>query len=233
MDIGRAFRYITEDPEWGTKLVILVVMACIPIFGTAVLLGWVIELVRNMRAGEPHPMPRWMDLGTKFTEGIMVVIAAIVYNIPTFALSCCFSILGGLLGSGSNGGGGLATVVVCCTTPLLFIYSLLVWPLLAVGTIRYSETKQSGDLFKFSEIWATVRENSNLTINWMLLSFGINLVLGIVSSVIIGIGFICCIPWLLELAIPAIAVPSQAHLLGQYAIALSDAAEKPKNEPIG
>lgn len=226
MDISRAFTYIFDDSDWVGKLVITVVLtvfAFIPLFGliaVAALLGYVVELVRNVRENNPMPLPQWENFGDKIASGGSVLVAFIAYNLPNILLGCCAYTLSTTLGGSDST--PISLVVACCLTPIIIAYNVVAWPALAIGLIRFTETGKTGEFFRFGELYDTFTRHRSGTVRWILFTFVTNLLL-------LLLGVIPCIGWV---AGPALLVPVQGHLLGQYAREL-DHAPKPKVKPKG
>ena len=226
MDISRAFSYIFDDEAWIGKLVMIVVwslVSVIPLFGlvgVAALAGYTVELLANMRRGVSSPLPEWDNLGDKIGDGANVLIAALVYNMGNFVLLCGVFLLlpsygdGG--GSSSMAGGALA--ITCCLMIFVIIYNVLIWPVLAVGTLRYAQMRQISVFFQFGELWDTLNRHMGLTLQWLLFSIFASLVISFFN-------IIPCIGWVASMAL---VVPVQGHLLGQFGLLMG---EKPKNKP--
>ena len=227
MDITRAFTFSFDDEEWVNKLVLIVIwtfIAAIPIIGlvgVAALAGYMVEMLRNMRRDQLNPLPRWDNLGDKFSHGFNVLIASLVYNIPNLLLGCGFLFLVPSLGVGDSQStttaSSAALAITCCLTVIVFGYNIIIWPLIALGTIRYAESRQITAYFQVSDLWATINRHLGQTIQWIIFSFFASLVLGALNA-------IPCVGWLASLAL---TVPVQGHLLGQFARDL----EKPKGKP--
>jgi hypothetical protein len=234
VDIARAFTFVFDDDDWVGKVVMVLVWSVVGIIpligliGWAALAGYTVELLRNMRRGDEHPLPRWDDVGGKITDGANILIAAFVYNIGNFLVLCGMVLIAPAMGAVSNGDASLASTaslaITCCLTLILLVYNLIVWPLLGVGIIFYSQNKQIGVLFQLGRIWATINRHMGLTIQWMLMSFLASIVLGLVNAV-------PCIGWLAGLAL---TVPIQGHLLGQFGLQIGDGKlkEKPKRVQV-
>lgn len=228
MDITRAFGYVFEDDEWVNKIVMVVIwtfVSAIPLVGlvgVAALAGYVIELLQNMEKGSTKPLPQWDNLGDKIGNGFNVLIASIVYNIPNFLLSCGLIFLmpsfGMSDGSTPSGAGGAALAITCCLTLIMLGYNLLIWPLLALGTIRYARIGQITAYFQVSDLWATMNRHMSKTGQWLIFSIFAGIILGFINV-------IPCIGWLVSLAL---TVPVQGHLLGQFALELEKRKSKPK-----
>lgn len=228
MDVTRAFSYIFEDEDWVGKLVMVIIwtlVAAIPLIGligAAALAGYAVELLRNMRKGEAAPLPRWDNVGDKIMDGANVLIAAFVYNLGNILLICGMMILTPAFGLVSEEGAAamstIALAITCCLSVLILAYNLVVWPLVAVGTIYYSQSGQINAYFQLGRIWGTVNRYMGPTIQWLLFSILAGFVIGLFNIV-------PCLGWLAGLAL---GLPVQAHLLGQFAGMIDD---KPKNKP--
>lgn len=225
MDFGRALTYVFDDRQWAEKLIVTAIMmflSAIPLLGLvalAGLLGWAVELIQNMQDGRHNPMPRWDNVGDKIALGGSVLIAIIVYWIPNLLLLCCAFSIPALAQGGRSEffAGSFAVGMVCCLLPLLLIYNLITWPMLAVGVVRYSEVRQTGVFYQFGDLFSTITEKSGPVIQWMFYSFIASLLLGLINATVLGI-----------LVSLALTFPIQGHLLGQFARALQD---KPKGKP--
>jgi hypothetical protein len=223
VDISRAFLFAFDDKQWVEKLVLVVaatLLSFIPFFGligTAALLGYSVQIVENMRSGEPNPLPRWDNFGDLIARGGNVLVAYIVYMLPNVLAVCCIATLPGVVGNNELFSGGFTAIILCCLLPILLIYNLIAWPMLALGTIRYSEIGKINVFFEFGDLLAALQRNSSLTIQWIVFTFLANLVIGLFNV-------IPCLGWIVSLAL---TVPVQSHLLGQFAVLLDD---KPKRK---
>lgn len=225
MDISRAFSYIFDDEGWVGKLVMVVIwsfVSAIPLIGLvgmAALAGYLVDLLANMRNREEYPLPEWDKLGDKIGDGANVLIAALVYNLGNLLMACGAFLLFPSFGIDSRGdASGAALAITCCLMIFLIIYNLLIWPVLAVGTLRYAQVRQISVFFQFSEIWDTINRHMGLTLQWVLFSVFASLVISFFNV-------IPCIGWLASIAL---ALPVQGHLLGQFGLLMG---EKPKGKP--
>ncbi|NWF69212.1 MAG: DUF4013 domain-containing protein [Chloroflexi bacterium] len=178
----------------------------------AALAGYQVEMLRNVRDGLAVPLPRWENFGQKINQGVGVLIAGALYNLPNIAWLClsfsgAFSDWGGVLGAG-----------LCCLTPALLLVNLLIIPLQAVGMIRFAESGRVESFFRFGDLFDVIRAHASLVLVWAVWMLLANFVIWGIGSVI------PCLGWL---AIGALATPVQAHLLGQLAAQLG--YHKPKN----
>lgn len=211
MELGRAFTYVFEDKEWVSKLVMTVIMvlvSIIPIFGllaVCALLGYVTDIVHNVRNGHPRPLPKWVDYGNYITRGAYVLLAMVIYNLPMVLIMVLLYTFSNIIGASLFG--GLAYVVIVgCALPIVFVYTAIAWAMLAVGIIQYSETGDNGVFYHFSKLFRVLQNNISLTLQWIFYSIISNILLSL-------IGWIPCIGWI---AILALAYPVQGYLIGQY-----------------
>ena len=223
MDMSYAVTYIFEDRQWQNKLVPLLffmLLSIIPILGLiplALALGFMLQVVTNVREGLPRPLPKWQDMGDKFNLGGQLLAAIIVYNLPLILVNLCSSWVLGGVGSGFLGS-LTSLVMICCLVPFSLLYTLLMWPLLAIGTVRYSETGNNRSLYRIALSYEILRDHGRLTMQWVLMATLVNVLL-------ILLLLIPCLGWLIG---PALALPVHAHLLGQYArnLRIRPAADK-------
>ncbi|QPC84350.1 DUF4013 domain-containing protein [Phototrophicus methaneseepsis] len=212
MDFGYSLSYVFEDERWISKLAMLLLftlLSAVPLLGLlalAVALGYLVELVGNVRTGFVRPLPEWDNIEEKFRLGGYLLIAWFIYHIPFVLFNAGTSWLFGVVGGGFLGD-ATTLVIACCLLPFSLIYILAAWCLFAVGVIEYSDTGQIGVFFRFTELLWVLRRYSSLTIQWVIMAFFINVLLALLA-------LIPCLGWI---AAPALAIPWQGHLLGQYA----------------
>ena len=230
MDIMRALTYAFDDRDWVTKLGITLIITAIsalltPVFvgllGWAALMGYTVELVRNVRRGSSTPLPAWNNFNRYISNGANVLVAVIVYNLPNLVLGC----VGGFLAQ--NMGGGLigSTLILalgCCLFPLLLIYNVITMPMLALGIGRYVEDPRIDVFFEIARLFETLRQHTDQVIQWWLAAL-------IIDVVFVILGLIPVLGWA---AGTALLVPVYAMLTGQFTLALlGKLKEKPKNQP--
>ncbi len=218
MDIGRAFSYLFDDREWFNKVAITAILTVasilftpllIGLLGWAALLGYTVELVRNVRLGARHPLPRWGDFNRFISVGANVLVAVIVYSLPNLVLGCTSGILAQNMGSGLIGS-TLVLGLSCCLFPLLLIYNLVTVPMLAVGIGRYTEDPRINVFFEFSFLFDTLRQHSDKLIQWWLAVI-------VADLVFLVLGVIPVLGWLV---LAGLVVPVWGMLTGQFTLAI-------------
>src|SRR5689334_16594206 len=119
MDYGQAVSYIFEDKQWIGKIVILLLLmaaSAIPLLGFlpfAICLGFLTQLVNNVRNGHPRPLPAWDDYTEKLSIGGQLLIAMLVYNLPILLLLMLTSFFVNVIGGGILGF-TVNLMVMCC-----------------------------------------------------------------------------------------------------------------------
>lgn len=227
MNVSRAFFYVFDDPAWFNKLAITAVITLLslvftPVFvgllGWAALLGYMVELVRNVRTGAKYPLPFWNNLNRHVSTGFNVLAAAVVYGLPTLVLGCVSTVLGQNISSGFIGS-SLMLALSCCLFPLLLVYNLVVLPMFALGLGRYVEDPRMNVFFEFSYLFETLRQHLDRVMQWWLAALVANIVF-IIMLVIPVLGWA---------VFAALLVPTYGMLSGQFALLmLGKLKDKPK-----
>lgn len=222
MDLSHAFSYTFEDKAWVGKIVVLaglLLLSAIFPFGLITLaaaLGYMVEIIGNVRNGLPRPLPRWEKWQDKILRGGLLMIVMFLYHLPILVLNACVSTLTGSVGS-SLLGGGATLFLLCCTLPMVFVYNSIIWTMLAVGTARYAETGRGKEFFRISTLFSIITENTSLVLQWLLYTFIVNMVFMLLTLTIIGF-----------LVTLALTIPVHGHILGQFARTLGAEYLKPK-----
>lgn len=227
MNVIRVFTYAFDDPDWLNKLAITAIITALSVaftplliglVGWAMLLGYMIELVRNVRMGVRYPLPRWDDFNAYLSSGFNVAAAVIVYSLPNLLLSCVGSVLAQNLGGGLIGS-TLILALSCCLFPVLLVYNLLMMPMLAIAMGRYAEDPRINVFFEFSFLFGTLRSQLDRVVQWWLALLAADVIF-VMLAIIVLVGWV---------ALVALLVPVYGMLSGQLALALlGDLKDKPK-----
>jgi hypothetical protein len=81
MDYSKPFNFIFEDQDWFKKIAIGGLVGIIPIVNFA-LLGYCMQIARNVAAGAEKPLPEWDNFGAYFVSGAKISIANLIYLLP-------------------------------------------------------------------------------------------------------------------------------------------------------
>ena len=106
LHISRAFTYFIEDKRWPQKALIgtLFMLASLLIVPFFFVLGYELEIVRSVAAGDDRALPEWTNLGRMFKEGASLFLIGLVYSIPVIIVAAGVSVLGRVVGQPGQGG---------------------------------------------------------------------------------------------------------------------------------
>ncbi len=201
MDVGKSIGYVFEDKKWTNKLLIGMLVSIVPIINFA-LLGWVIDIMKNVSQRQTEPLPEWSNFGEKFVKGLILFVVSLIYSIPMLIVSCPAMFLPFMRGDLSRNGQQAATGMFVGTTLLLTcivgIYALLLSFLMPAIYLNFSRKGNFGACFQLGEIWRIMSKNlGDYIVAWLII-----IVVGIAASFIISIvggvlAFIPCCGWIL------------------------------------
>ena len=215
MNMGQALQFAFDDNDWLVKLAMVALLTLaaiifmpfvIGLIPVAILLGYSLAIINNVRDNRSPTLPAWRDYGELMTRGASVLPAIFLYNLPLLLVGCCLWVLRASIGD--NIIEGLATASsLCCLVPLLLLYTALTWPMLAVGTVKYARTGQTKVFYEVNKLYDAVTTIGSFTIQWFLATLLVNVVLLTIQL----------IPVIGQIIALMLAIPIHAHLLGQYA----------------
>jgi hypothetical protein len=223
MNYGRAFSFVTEDPDWIKKIVIGGLVMLIPIVGTLALMGWGLEINRRIITGESELLPEWSEFGALIMAGLKELVVVLVYMLPVIIISACGGVsLGviGTLGSDSIDSSTAATLITgstVCMYCFVFLFAIIGGLLLSPATSVLAETGEIGAALQVGRVFGIFRAAMGPYIIALLL-------VGLASSVASSIGSIAC--GIGALIATAYMLPVRHHMLAQaYKIAKANQAE--------
>jgi hypothetical protein len=224
MDFGKAFTFMFDDPDWVRKLGIGVVVGLVAALLSPILiglvpaimiLGYCLDVLRNVHNGREFPLPEWEDWGGFLGRGFKLVVAFFIWSLPFVLLSIPIFV-GAALADGQNGGGAGAafgTLFILCSSCLLVLWGLFLVLVSPAIYIRLAVTDRFGAAFEIGTLWALTRDNLGNIIVAILLT----IVAAIIASIAGSLGFILLVIGAL-VTIPAATLWQylvQAHLYGQ------------------
>lgn len=223
MDVNKSFRYVIEDKQWISKLIIGVLMTVLGflIVPALILQGYLVKIIRQVMGGSWSNLPEWEDWGELLRDGFNVTVAQIVYTLPFLILIFIGIAATGGVASMSNGediaalaatGGGF---LMFCLIILFAIAFLFLTPAIL---IQYAIKDEFGACFRFGEVMAIIRNH----LADILIAFLVSIVAAFAISVVGGVlSIIPCLGWiaalLLGLAVGPYISFVTAHLYGQIA----------------
>ncbi len=229
MDIGRSFGFPFEDKEWISKLGLGVVITLVPILNFA-WSGYMVGIIRNVMNNATEPLPTWDDLGKKFTDGLILFAAGLIYALPALILICLpLSVIAfsGVLSGNQNledaarSIAGAGSVLLLCLVGLVILYAIALSVIYPAILVMFTREGTFASCFKFREVFDLISKNSAPFLTaWgvsLLTSLGVGLVVGLVNAVV---GWIPCIGWITGLALSlgssVYITAVYAHLFGQF-----------------
>ncbi|NOZ48474.1 MAG: DUF4013 domain-containing protein [Chloroflexi bacterium] len=217
MDIGKSISFVFEDKQWLPKILIggLVLFGTILlswtviglIIGIGLLLGYALEVLQNVRRGQAQPLPEWDEWGDKAVKGIKLLVVYFVWSLPLL-LFAVPSTLVSFLGNGNNTG-AVISLLMFCLSCLMFLYGILLTVLMPAITIKFAENESIADGFAFSDIFRFTRENIGDIIIVVLVLWAVQIIAGIVGTILCLIGLLFTGFW---------SYLVQAHLFGQIGL---------------
>lgn len=228
MDLAKAFSYVFDD-EQGIQTVLiggLVLLVCffIPVIGWIAMgflvIGFTMEIARNVAMGSPRPLPRFNSLSgilDMTVKGFYGWLVQLVYMLPAVLLAMIFACVALVIALGASGDDEAVLFTILpltiCLTPLMIVLSLVLQPVSLAGWARYLQTGSLGAALRFGEVFAIVRANlGTWVVLWLLM---------------ILCGLIVSFTSFLVITIPFAVIYSQAvfgHLLGQVLAQLERSA---------
>ncbi len=238
MDYARALSFFLDDPKWKTKTVIgsglvLASMALsivlVGLLGFAILGGYSMRLLQNVRDGKEHPLPEWDNWGGDLLLGLKYAVVAIVWALPVFVFmilyfGSVFAMAG--IGSTEYSAAGMAIMpLLYCILSLVVVYSLMLTVFSPGFTIALAQDEHIGSGFQFGEIWRWTRSHLGQVLIVALLLIGGGSVIGQIAFygglLMCFIGLIVTVP-LSVFAYSIFAFHLYGQLAGAYAYGASD-----------
>jgi hypothetical protein len=230
MDIGKSFSYPFEDKRWVSKMGLGALISLVPILNFA-MTGYMIQIVRNLMDNAEETLPNWDDLGKKFMDGLMLILAGLVYALPVIILSCLpLSIITipAMIASGNsnfqdaaNAVSGAGGVLLAGMTCLFVVYGLVLSVIFPAIYVNYAKEGTFASCFKLREVFNIIGKNAGA----FFTAWGISLVAGLVVGLVTGIvssvlGLIPCLGWIasivISLAVGVYLMMIYSHLFGQF-----------------
>jgi hypothetical protein len=207
MEYGKAFAFMTDEPDWVTKFLIAAFMPLVPLVGPFLLLGYAFEITRRVIKNEKPTLPDWADFGDYLKKGAVTMIIWVVYSLPFALLVACLNVPTVVLMQNDDATLRLAGQALgfcgSCLAILFGIFANLVIP----AAIGHSAARGSlGAAFQLGDIATLVRTKPAIYLV-------IAIILGVLSVVLLPIGFLLCVVGIFVFV--AYINIAAAHLYGQ------------------
>jgi hypothetical protein len=225
LDLGRAFGFFFEDPDWVKKALLGGLFCLLGMFlvGSFFVAGYVLRMVQRVVRNEPRPLPEWDDLGGLFLDGARAIGLYLVYLVPLVllplgVLGMSALVFGGTAGlaerssQAADAMGALFGLVVFGLYALFMVAMLALSFYLPSALVRLALLGRFGAGLEWRENLAFIRRN--------LGPYVLALVFYLVASFVAQFGVILCCVGVFPVTFWSLAV--LAFGLGQ--VARGDAA---------
>jgi hypothetical protein len=229
VDIEKSFAFPFEDREWLSKLGLGAVISMVPILNFA-WSGYMVGILRNVMNNLEEPLPTWEDLGRKFTDGLILFLASLIYALPVLVL--LFVPLGLMAFSGMLSGNGnieeiartlgdAGGILFACLLCFFFLYGMALSLIYPAILVMFAREGTLAACFKLGAAFELIRRNAGAFFTAWGLSLAASLGVGLaISFVSFVLSFIPCLGSLVGLAVSLISVvytsAVYAHLFGQF-----------------
>jgi hypothetical protein len=213
VDIGSSFGYMFQDQDWPKKIIVGGLISLVPILNFAAL-GYLVQVIRNVRDGQALPLPEWDQLGEHFGTGLYVFLIFLVYSIPIILLACIQSGASIILGSAAEGRTGadaaasLFSLISICMSCLIGLWALVIGVLSPAILVRFADTSEFRSGLQLGELVSIIRANPGSYLIAMI-------VVWVVLDVIAPLGLLACGVGVIVTGFWAMLV--SGHVLGQLA----------------
>lgn len=229
MDVEKSFAFAFEDEQWPNKLGLGAIISSVPILNFA-WTGYMVGILRNVMNNALKPLPTWDDVDRKFSDGLLLFAAGVVYALPIvllLILPFSMTALARLFPENRNfqamsrmvvdTGGmllfGLLCLLVLCGIALSILYPAILVLFAREGTFA--------SCFKLREAFGMIRKNAAAFFTAWGLSvaagLGVGLIVGFINLVV---GWLPCLGWIIGLALSlgsgVYLTAVHAHLFGQF-----------------
>jgi hypothetical protein len=184
MDVGSSFSYMFKDEDWIKKVLIGGVVGAIPIVNFAAL-GYMVQIIRNVRDGQTLPLPEWDEFGKYFVDGLWIFLIFLVWSIPIILVACLQGAGAAALAEASNDAANAFGIISTCFTCVIVLWALVIAAVAPAILVRFAEVGEFMTGFRFSEIFEVIRADVGNYIIVILLIW--------VASLIASFGVILCV----------------------------------------
>jgi hypothetical protein len=193
VDFGRTFTFVTDDPDWITKLLVggLFTLLSAILVGLPFVLGYWARTVKNVATGQARPLPAWDDLGGFFSDGLRLLGVYFVYGL---GLSVAIGLVAGvvmipLFAMGATDGGegaaaALGGIGILLLYAVILVVSLAALVYLPAALLRSALRDSFAEGFAVREVVAFIQAN--------LGNYALALVIYLLASFLSQFGMILC-----------------------------------------
>lgn len=204
MDIGKAFTFPFDDPEWATKLLLPALIGLIPILGQIFLIGWALDIAQRVIRRDPTPLPQ-LDFGRQLEFGWRGFVINLVYALPIFVLLVPIIFIAASQGNQENLTFG-SLIMILFLTLLMVLYSLFLYLVLPAAYARAVVEDRLGAGLNFSEVFGLIRAAPVPYLLTMVVVLLAGAIIAPIGSILCGVGAVLTFTYTMAIS---------GHLYGQ------------------
>lgn len=186
MNFKRAFTFIFEDPDWFSKLIGPILCNLIPVVGSFVFLGYMLNVARNVANGDSLPLPR-LEFGKQASQGFRWFLVSFVYSLPILIFAGLAAGIGGF-GASQEGAIQIIAILISIIFGILaFLIGLIIVILSQLAYTKFAVEDRFSAAFAFKDLFGMLRSNFKA---WLMV-FGGVLIAGFIAplgAIILVIG---------------------------------------------
>ncbi len=182
-NIDKAFSYQFQDKDWVKKVLLgsLAILSCMFIIPIPLVVGYYLQLQRNVMEKKKDIMPEWDNLDGYFMDGFKFMIAMLGYSLPWIILLFFMIIIAIIAAFIDEDLFAIVMVLfVFAFQVLMMIYGVLMLFITPVLYIKAAKRESWKEFYNFKEIWKFIKNNIGLILiitllNWacgFLVNFG-------------------------------------------------------------
>lgn len=127
-NIIERFKAVTKEENWLVKILIGGLLLYIPILGHAVVFGFLMDLIQNVKEKKPLQMPKWQNIEKFFMEGIP--LALLSFGLAIVLMGCSFIL------------GFLPCLGLIVNLLLSIAFGIILPAILVISALRLRETSK-------------------------------------------------------------------------------------------
>ncbi len=224
MDVGQSLRFVFADKKWIEKVLIggIILLVSMPLtlvlvgfLGLALVAGYSLDVLRNLRAGVAQPLPEWRDRwGEWLVDGLKLLLVLLAWSLPLILLNV-FTGIGDYMVGMNNGAFGLfGAAMLFGASALSLLWGIVVALATPAIYLRLAETRDMASGFQFNDMYVWTRDHLGDVVIAVILAALFSLALLLIASLLglllCGIGVILTVP-----AASMLALLVTVHLYSQ------------------
>lgn len=177
-------------------------------------------------ASDDESLPAWSDFGEKWVNGLLLIVAMIIYMLPAIILYGIV-LIGGIAAympvttmqevspmSPAYDMAPLAApfIMICLLGAISVIWTIVASIPMSAGMVNYSITGRFGSMFAIGELIGLIRSKTGFFKAW-----GLNILIAVVTSIVVNALMMMIIGYVLWPWIYFFAYMAGAHVFGQWA----------------